>query len=227
MKYKIISFDIFQTLVDVNKRVPDIWKDILKAEYTDEKAEIGARAMLNAFPDAYKKALNSNAFSTMEEVFLECADCAIKKADFDVAPLHVAFSLMFQHSKAPFYDEVLECMKKLHQNYSVILSSDSSHLMVDGLIWKIPHDKAFISDDLKCYKGDKKGRFFTKVLENVDAEPQQILHIGDSTADVIGAKKAGITSCWINRDAREWNNADRPDYIVKDLNGLVDMLQNT
>ncbi|MDK2943003.1 MAG: hypothetical protein PWP56_2516, partial [Acetobacterium sp.] len=47
MNYRIISFDIFQTLVDVNERIPEIWRGILKDSYTDEKARQGAKAILS------------------------------------------------------------------------------------------------------------------------------------------------------------------------------------
>ena len=39
MKYKVISFDMFQTLVDVNARKHDVWSNILKDDFTEEKGE--------------------------------------------------------------------------------------------------------------------------------------------------------------------------------------------
>nr|WP_319487632.1 HAD family hydrolase [uncultured Caproiciproducens sp.] len=224
MKYKVISFDIFQTLVDVNKRIPDIWQGILKDEYTDDKAIQGADAILSSYPAIYERAVHAEKFLAMEEVYTECAEKIVDKVNLNVLPQDVAYHLMYQHSKAPFYHEVLDCIKKLRKRYQIILSSDSSHLMVDELIGKIDPDSAFISDDLRSYKGDKNGKFFSCVLSHLDADPNEILHIGDSTADVFGAHKAGIPSCWINRDNRRWNSTIQPDYIIKDFNDLKDIL---
>ncbi len=53
MNYRIISFDIFQTLVDVNERIPEIWRGILKDCYTDEKAMQGAKAILSTLPNVF------------------------------------------------------------------------------------------------------------------------------------------------------------------------------
>ncbi|MDO9490902.1 HAD family hydrolase [Acetobacterium sp.] len=224
MNYRIISFDIFQTLVDVNERIPEIWRGILKDSYTDEKAMQGAKAILSTLPNVYEKAVQSEQFKTMAEVYQECARKAMEKLNFKTSPQEVAYNLMYQHAKAPFYHDVLDCIAKLRQKYQIILSSDSNHLMVDDLICKITYDKAFISDDLKSYKGDKRGKFFRTVLSQLDTDPKEIIHIGDSSADVLGAHRAGITSCWINRDNRKWNNPIKPDFIIQNFNDLADIL---
>ncbi|AWW27074.1 HAD family hydrolase [Acetobacterium carbinolicum] len=224
MNYRIISFDIFQTLVDVNERIPEIWRGILKDSYTDEKARQGAKAILSTLPNVYEKAVQSEQFKTMTEVYQECAQKAMEKLNFKTTAQDVAYNLMCQHAKAPFFHDVLDCMKKLRPKYQIILSSDSNHLMVDDLICKITYDKAFISDDLKSYKGNKSGKFFHTVLGQLDTEPKEIIHIGDSSADVLGAHRAGITSCWINRDNRKWNNPIKPDFIIQNFNDLVDIL---
>jgi FMN hydrolase / 5-amino-6-(5-phospho-D-ribitylamino)uracil phosphatase len=224
MNYKVISFDIFQTLVDVNKRIPDIWRAILKEEFSNDKAEQGSRAILGMYPSIYEKAVSAEKFETMEEVYSKCVEKAMNELNFAVSPKDVLYHLMYQHSKAPFYSEVCDCIKKLHRNYKIVLSSDSNHLMVDELIGKIEHDKAFISDDLKSYKGNVNGGFFDSVITDLKVEPKSIIHIGDSTADVIGAHRAGITSCWLNRDNRKWNCDITPDYIITNLNELTDIL---
>ncbi len=224
MNYKIISFDIFQTLVDVNERIPEIWRGILKDDYTDEKARQGAKAILRTFPNVYEQAVQAEPFKTMDEVYQECAHKAIENLAFKISPQDVVENLMDQHSKAPFYHEVLDCIAKLRPKYQIILSSDSNHLMVDDLICKIRYDKAFISDDLKSYKGDKSGKFFRTVLSQMDADPKEIIHIGDSSADILGAHRAGITSCWINRDNRKWSNPIKPDLIIQNFNELIDLL---
>jgi 2-haloalkanoic acid dehalogenase type II len=224
MKYKIISFDIFQTLVDVNKRIPDIWRGVLKEEYTEDKGIRGATAVLSALPEVFGNAIKSEKFKTMEEVYLECAEKAVKKLDFAASASNVSYHLMFQHSKAPFYPEVLNCIAKLKQKYEIILSSDSNHLMVDDLICRLEYKKAFISDDLKCYKGDPNGKFFRFVLQSLNISPDEILHIGDSSSDIEGAHKAGITSCFINRNNRKWNHLVQPDYVIRDFNELLDIL---
>jgi hypothetical protein len=40
LQYKVISFDMFQTLVDINAQKYVIWHEILKDKYTREQAEV-------------------------------------------------------------------------------------------------------------------------------------------------------------------------------------------
>lgn len=54
----------------------------------------------------------------------------------------------------------------------------------------------------------------------------QVLHVGDHIeADVAGAARAGLRSCWINRDGRTWQHATiTPDLAFDSLTGLADWL---
>ena len=225
---KFISFDIFQTLVDVNERIPQIWQGILKDAYTPEKAAEGAGTVLGELPRVYGAAVLSDRFRTMEEVYLECAEAAAGKLSFRASPRDIAYHLMAQHAQAPFYPEVPECLRRLSSQYKIVLSSDSNHLMVDGLLERVPHDRAFISDDLGCYKGSREGRFFRTVLRELNTAPEEVLHIGDSRSDIHGARQAGIASCLVLRDGKSWSGAceaDCPDYVISNLQEVEDILK--
>jgi putative hydrolase of the HAD superfamily len=57
----------------------------------------------------------------------------------------------------------------------------------------------------------------------------EVLHVGDHIEmDVIGATRAGLRSCWINREAHTWTHATlRPDLEFTDLTALADWLDAT
>ena len=56
--------------------------------------------------------------------------------------------------------------------------------------------------------------------------PGEVLHVGDDVEmDVLGAQRAGLRSCWINREGRAWPRADAtPDLAFSDLAALADWL---
>lgn len=174
MQYKIISFDIFQTLVDVDQRIPQIWKAVLDSDYSDDKAYLGAKTILKHYPSAYRKAIISKQFINMEDLFLECSKRALEEVAFSTTPGKIVDYLMQEHSKAPFYDEVLPCLDRISKKYQIVLSSDSNHIMVDNIIKKVPCEKVFISEDLCCYKEDSQGRFFNKVIDKLKINPSEI-----------------------------------------------------
>ena len=225
MKIKIVSFDIFQTLVDVNLRIPQIWQGILGNAYTPEEGRRGAEAILACYPDSLHKALSSDHFLTMREVYMDCARNAEKLLTHSVQAETIVEHLLLQHGKAPLYQDVKACMESVHENYGIILSSDSNHCMVDELLPYFVYDKSFISDDLRCYKAGPDGDFFRKVLERMGVRAEEILHIGDSSSDVLGAHRAGMVSCWLNRNKEVWRQKIKPDYEIRSLSDLNRILK--
>ena len=63
---------------------------------------------------------------------------------------------------------------------------------------------------------------FAPIGERID----QVLHAGDhAEMDVAGAARAGLRSCWINREARHWQHEEIvPDLQFTTLTALADWL---
>jgi 2-haloalkanoic acid dehalogenase type II len=226
MDIKVISFDIFQTLVDVNQRIPQILQGILGEAYTDEQGMCGAQSILEHYSASMQKAISAGKFYTMQEVYLDCVNQALLSTGFPLKAETVVENLLYQHSRAPLYEDVLECMEQLHNKFRIVLSSDSNHIMVDGLLKNFIYDDLFILDDLKSYKESISGDFFRQVVERTGVQPGEILHVGDSRSDVLGAHRIGAVSCWLNREHRSWRHEIRPDYEIHSLLELILLLDN-
>ena len=70
---------------------------------------------------------------------------------------------------------------------------------------------------------------FHAACERLGCAPGEVLHVGDHIEmDVLGAARAGLRSCWIDREAREWPHDDiRPDLHFDTLAALADWLDAT
>lgn len=68
---------------------------------------------------------------------------------------------------------------------------------------------------------------FQKILEELDADPRYVWHIGDSlSSDVAGARAAGLVSVWLNRVCRIPDASEAiPDLEVNSLSHLVGILK--
>ena len=73
---------------------------------------------------------------------------------------------------------------------------------------------------------------FHAACERLQCPPGEVLHVGDDIEmDVLGARRAGLRSCWLNRpDAtgrqRDWPEGEpRPDLEVPTLAALADWLE--
>lgn len=67
---------------------------------------------------------------------------------------------------------------------------------------------------------------FHAACQRLHLPPQQVLHVGDDIEmDVVGAARAGLRTCWINREGRTWPHAEIvPDLEFHDLAALADWL---
>ncbi|QSX73888.1 HAD-IA family hydrolase [Lysobacter arenosi] len=67
---------------------------------------------------------------------------------------------------------------------------------------------------------------FHAACRQLELAPGDVLHVGDDIEmDVVGAHRAGLRSCWINREGARWPHADlRPDLEFTTLSALADWL---
>ena len=73
---------------------------------------------------------------------------------------------------------------------------------------------------------------FHAACRQLGCQPSQVLHVGDDTrTDVLGAHRAGLRTCWINRldvtgATRRWPHTEvRPDLEFPTLAALADWLE--
>lgn len=74
---------------------------------------------------------------------------------------------------------------------------------------------------------------YLAACDRLGLAPHEVLHVGDDVeADVLGAARAGLATCWINRragdgGAREWPRDDfHPDLAFPTLAALADWLDD-
>ena len=82
----------------------------------------------------------------------------------------------------------------------------------------------FISEEIGAQKPQKA--YFDYCLAHIGPfEKSEILLVGDSlTADILGANRAGIPSCWFNPKGKKNNGEARPDFEIRRLSDLREIL---
>jgi putative hydrolase of the HAD superfamily len=225
MEFKLISVDVFQTLVDVPSIEEKAWKIFLGGKYspiiTKKGSDYIGKRILNYFS---REVLEKNKFETVKSVYSRFFSEAFQKFDVDFDPNEAATIFAHQHNYAVPYSDTEMFLGFIDDNYTYLISTDADNDMIGGMNYWKNSDKIFTSEDLKCYKMSKTNGFFKSILDYYQVEPKKILHIGDAASDIVNPKSLGIKTCWINRTNTTWQHEIEPDFRFPDLVSILRIL---
>lgn len=225
MKFELICIDMFQTLVNINTRIPFIWRRILKDRYSEtlafECAKSVGRNVINGF---HQSAASYGEFVNLKTMFKPFFKAVLEEMNISFNCEEAVKIFMDEHTKAAPYDDVEGFFSSLEDKLPVCLVTDADYEMVLPLLKKYNFNEIFISEKAMSYKNEPNSRIFKDVLKHYSVDPDNVLHIGDSSSDIIGANRIGIKSCWINRENAEWRYDQKPDYIVKSLSEVINII---
>ncbi|MBE6935809.1 MAG: HAD family hydrolase [Ruminococcaceae bacterium] len=223
--FKVISFDLFLTLADLDARVPILWERIFEKPLTSEEINAHADALRACYMPHYHD-LYQPPFQTMEKVFYDAFVCYFGEIGCDADPVRATKIFLEEHNRCPIYPDARRILERLQGKYRVILSTDADLSMVGELLPQIPHEMAFVSEAMGVYKSNAESAFFREVLEKTGVQPEEILHVGDGRPDIIGARRSGIPVFHIDRKGKGLP-ADfgySPDYRGASLDELSELL---
>ena len=221
---KVVSVDLFRTLAKGDENYDVVWRTFLGENYTDELGRRywdGTSEVL--FEQLDQAAARLEPFKTTQEIFAESYRIFFKTIHLDYDPFSAAETLVKAHRLNHFYEDAKPFLRSIGKHYKLCLSSDCDTRMLDGLENLYRFEKVFVSEELRAYKAHPK--FFDQVLEYYQLKPQNILHIGDSRADILTPAKMGIQTCWLNRTGITWKHDPKPDYEVRSLLDILPILK--
>lgn len=124
-----------------------------------------------------------------------------------IVPLGVRSGLSYVgvHTKHAVDGEMIELMRDLQrEGVSLALASNSGKAWIDS-VWKKIHDAPTIEQIITPDMGAAKpqSEYFMHVLDELKAQPKDIMFIDDRQANCIGAADAGIDAVWYQGDVAE------------------------
>lgn len=147
----------------------------------------------------------------------------------DVALAQPAFDAFFAaRCEVEHYADSLEALDRLAARVPLAaLSNGNADLSRIGLM----HVFRFQLGAREHGRAKPDPSIFHAACERLGVPPDEVLHVGDDIEmDVLGAHRAGLRACWINRAgddgvSRDWPRDDlRPDLEVPSLAALADWL---
>lgn len=237
-KYKYLIFDADHTLIDFEADEREAFKKIF-AEYGAEAdaetlnrcrawsvktwddaglSNVGDEKIQRAYHDLYRSHLKLLFMRIFREYPLPAEPSAAGEK----------FLRYLEYGGAQIRDaeRVLSVLSEASGGrYKICVATNGLHSIQTGRLGPMERYfyRVYISEDVGAIK--PLTAFFARILDDLGALPSECLMIGDSLeSDILGARRAGIDSCWLNESGRANETELRPDYEIRGLKQLLDIL---
>ena len=122
-----------------------------------------------------------------------------------------------------------EAVKALSKKYKLYMASNGTGRVQESRIASAglaPYfEEIFISQIIGANKPDKA--YFDGCFAKIpNFDPKKAMIVGDSlSSDIRGGKNAGIYTCWVNPMGKTAKPEDQPDYEIKSIAKLEELLE--
>ncbi len=229
MRVKLVSFDVWNTLLDINvmldamavelsKLMGACIVDVVEGMMLTRERIKAMRAKTAGSP--------AKALEESQEMLAELLgiDVELVKRAAAKAVLRVDDEIVLPGAK-----EALEGVKRRGLKVTVtgnvmFWPGSYTRLLLErfGLMDHI--DKTFFADEVLAYK--PMPEMFEKPLEVFRVKPGEAIHIGDTKAeDFEGALRAGMWAVWINPEAEGVGRIHERGFEVPAVEGILEVLE--
>ncbi|WP_339227205.1 HAD family hydrolase [Oceanobacillus sp. FSL K6-2867] len=129
---------------------------------------------------------------------------------------------------ALLFDDSIQVLDKLKGHYQLLLLTNGSPDLQNTKLTITPElvayfDQIVISGDFG--KGKPDATIFEHALKLLSLDKDEVVMVGDNlNTDILGAKRAGVTSVWLNRHNRKAGEI-KPTYEITNLLELLPILE--
>ena len=213
---KAFVFDVYGTLFDVTAIKKEC--EELYPGYGEKISETWRAKQVEYF---LLRQLMGN-YATLRSITHQALTYALKEQGIEPDEKN-GQQLLEAYLRLPLYPEVADVLSQL-KDKKLVVFSNGSHDMLDPLIEHAELETLFADvlsiDDIKQFKPAPAS--YEYALEKLGIESHEVLFLSSNGWDVSGAKNFGFQTAWINRKNLPVEELDLPpDYIFKDLNGLL------
>ena len=227
MQISTISFDGDMTLWDFRR----VMRHSLKHTLVELQRQVPTQRVLELTVDEMVVIRNQFAGEVkgkiwnLEEIRLRAFEKTLEYVGCPDRELAVHLNAIYRKHRfedVELYPDVISTFDVLAPQFKLgLLSNGNTYPERCGLEGYF----AFVvfSQDVQVEKPNRK--IFEITAQRAGCELAQMLHVGDSLeSDVAGARNAGVSSVWLNRESVPNDTEIRPDYEVASLTEIPEIL---
>lgn len=216
MKSKVVVFDAYGTLFDVNSL------DRLLNDYFGEAStELSALWRKKQLEYTWLRTLMKR-YRPFSEVTLDALSFACNMLRLELTN-DIKNHLKTAYLRLQAFPEVKSVLTVLHQQTSLAVLSNADRSMLQGALETNQLTEMFnqvlSADDIQKFK--PRPEVYEMVCKAFSCLPQEVLFVSSNTWDVAGAKSFGLRVAWLNRAHTIGEELQlREDYRLTDLSQL-------
>lgn len=222
---RALIFDLDDTLWPVGPVIRRA-EETLHAYLAEHYPRIVALRNLDAMRELRARMVHEYPHKRHDFTFLRLEALRIhaREAGYPESLAEEAFAVFYRaRNEVQLYEDVRPTLAQLRSRVRLFaLSNGNADLVAVGLGGVFEH--ALAARDAGFLKPDP--RIFHQLLEAAGVAPAEAAYVGDDPeADVQGARGAGLTAVWVNRDGAEWTHASPPPTLtIRTLGDLPTLL---
>ena len=219
MKIKLILFDAYGTLFDVNSaaekckdKIGSKWEPFANFWRTTQLEYTWLRSLMKRHKDFWK-------------VTEDSLDKSMKVFNIDKSMKNELLNLYKVLSTYPEVRNVLEKLKM--KKFKLAILSNGTPALLNELVTSNNLDKLFDDlfsiEEVKVYKPHSK--VYEIPIKKYNIEANEIIFLSANTWDVSGGGNFGYNSIWVNRNKSKFDNLDyQPKNELVNLSQLLDII---
>ncbi|MFX1389567.1 MAG: HAD family hydrolase [Promethearchaeota archaeon] len=234
---KVVTFDLWNTLF-ANKSYMDSRLNFFIQLLNDNQIILNGNKIDDAFNKAfhlsniYFEELNFSHIYTHERILRLLNHLNIELSKSEINEIKIKFEEMMIFDPPLLKIGVKETLRELSNAYKIGLISNTGITpgrVIKKVFKKYDIEKYFeitiFSDEIGFYK--PKPIMFETIINSFDCTPQNVIHIGDKLeTDVKGASDCGMLTIWINDSNSQILEYIQPDYEIKQIYDVVNIIKN-
>ena len=219
MKTKVVVFDAYGTLFDVNSaaekckdKIGNKWEKFANFWRTTQLEYTWLRSLMNRHKDFW-------------EITEDSLEKSMRVFDINKNMKNELLSLYKILSPFPEVREVLEKLKKKNLKLAILSNGTPGLLndLVESNNLKNLFDDLFSIEEVKVYKPDP--RVYEMPIKKYNVNADEITFLSANTWDVSGGGNYGYNSIWVNRNKSEFDILDfKPKNEIDNLTQLLDIV---
>ncbi len=216
-KLKIIVFDAYGTLFDVNSI-----ESRLEVHFGNRAAEIGPLWRRKQLEYTWLRTL-MRRYEPFNRVTAEALEFCCNHSQLDLDSV-IMEDLMAHYDLVSAYPEVKASMHKLSKEYQLGILSNATHEMLTAAI-DFNQIGGYLSkvvsvDSIERYKPHPG--VYSLVTSEFKVDPQEVVFVSANTWDVAGARAFGLQVAWLKRGASTLETMKlNPDWQLENLTDLL------